>query len=244
MMSSLETYGESSMSEVVPLVLVPGLGCTGELFAAQIAAITDREVVVADTTGHDSMAAIAAAVLETAPPRFALAGLSMGGYVVLELWRQAPGRIVKLALLDTQARADAASAAEVRKRMIELGEDGKLDKIHETLWPRLASPGRREDRALEIVVRRMLQEVGAAAFVRQERAILSRPDSRPTLPTITVPTLVLVGSEDQVTPPDLAREMASALPGANLVVVPGAGHLSSLEKPDAVTAALAGWLVR
>jgi pimeloyl-ACP methyl ester carboxylesterase len=190
------------------------------------------------------MAAVAAAVLETAPPRFALAGLSMGGYVALELWRQAPGRIVKLALLDTQARADAAPAAEVRKRMIELGEDGKLDKIHEALWPRLVSPGRREDRALEIVVRRMLQEVGAAAFVRQQRAILGRPDSRATLPTIAVPTLVLVGSEDQLTPPDLAREMASAIAGANLVMVPGAGHLSSLEKPDAVTAALAGWLAR
>ncbi|ALK09376.1 alpha/beta fold hydrolase [Blastochloris viridis] len=232
------------MSELLPLLMVPALGCTGELYAAQTAAVSDREVVVADATGHDSIAAMAAEILETAPPRFALAGLSMGGYVVLELWRQAPDRIGKLALLDTQARPDAPAAADVRKRMIELGEDGRLDMIHEALWPRLVAPNRREDRALEIVVRRMLQEVGAEAFVRQQRAILGRVDSRPTLPTITVPTLVLVGADDQLTPPDLAREMAAAIPKADLVMVPGSGHLSTLEKPDAVNAALAGWLVR
>jgi pimeloyl-ACP methyl ester carboxylesterase len=232
------------MSEVLPLVLVPGLGCTGELFAAQTAAITDREIVIADTTGRDSMAAIAAAILEAAPARFAVAGLSMGGYVVLELWRQAPDRIGKFALLDTQARPETPAAADVRKRMIELGEDGKLDRVHEALWPRLVAPNRREDRGLEIVVRRMLQEVGAEAFVRQQRAILGRIDSRPTLPTIRVPSLVLVGSADQLTPPDLAREMAVAIPNAELVIVPGAGHLSSLEAPDGVTAALAGWLAR
>ena len=168
----------------------------------------------------------------------------MGGYVALEMWRQAPDRIAKLALLDTQARPDTPAAADVRTRMIELGEDGKLDKIHEALWPRLVSPGRREDRGLEIVVRRMLQEVGAAAFVRQQRAILGRVNSRPTLPSITVPTLVLVGSEDQVTPPDLAREMQVAIRDADLVIVPGSGHLSVLEKPDQVTTALAGWLAR
>jgi pimeloyl-ACP methyl ester carboxylesterase len=232
------------MPEVLPLVLVPGLGCTDELFAAQTAAISDREVIPADTTGHDSIAAIAADILAATPPRFTLAGLSMGGYVVLEMWRQAPERIAKLALLNTQARPDTPAAADVRRRMIELGEEGRLDQIHETLWPRLVSPSRREDRGLEIVVRRMLQEVGASAFVRQQRAILGRPDSRPTLPTITVPTLVLVGSEDQVTPPDLAREMSVAIPNADLVIVPGSGHLSALEKPEQVTAALAGWLAR
>jgi pimeloyl-ACP methyl ester carboxylesterase len=233
-----------SMSEVLPLVLIPGLACTAELFAAQAAAITDREVVTADTTRHDSVAAIAADILAAVPARFAVAGLSMGGYVALEMWRQAPERIGKLALLNTQARPDTPAAADVRKRMIELGEDGNLDKIHEALWPRLVSPSRREDRGLEIVVRRMLQEVGATAFVRQQRAILGRADSRPTLPSITVPTLVLVGSEDQLTPPDLAREMSVAIPNADLVIVPGSGHLSALEKPEQVTAALAGWLAR
>lgn len=232
------------MSEVLPLVLVPGLGCTGELFAALAVANADREVVIADPTRHDSIAAIAADLLAATPTRFALAGLSMGGYIALEMWRQAPDRIAKLALLSTQARPDTPAAAEVRKRMIELGEDDKLDKIHEALWPRLVAPSRREDRGLEIVVRRMLQEVGGGAFVRQQRAILGRVDSRPTLPTITVPTLVLVGSEDQLTPPELAREMSVAIRNAELVIVPGTGHLSPLEQPDGVTAALAAWLAR
>ncbi|NJL07503.1 MAG: alpha/beta fold hydrolase [Methylacidiphilales bacterium] len=232
------------MSETLPLVLVPGLGCTAELFAAQTAALGDREVVVADITGHDTMSAIAADILASAPHRFAVAGLSMGGYVCFELWRQAPGRIARLALLDTQARPDTPAAADVRKRMIELGEEGQLDKIHDALWPRLVAPGRRDDRALEIVVRRMLQQIGAEVFVRQQRAILGRVDSRPTLATIAVPALVVVGADDQITPPDLAREMATAMPDAELVVVPDAGHLSSLETPDAVTAALVRWLAR
>jgi pimeloyl-ACP methyl ester carboxylesterase len=237
------------MSETLPLVLVPGLACTAELFAAQTAAFASREIVVADTGGqgtggHDTIAAIAAAILADAPPRFAVAGLSMGGYVCFELWRQAPQRIARFGLIDTQARPDTPAAADVRKRMIELGEEGQLDKIHDAMWPRLIAPARREDRGLEIVVRRMLQQTGAEVFVRQQRAILGRVDSRPILPTITVPAMVVVGADDQITPPDLAREMADAMPDAELVVVPGAGHLSPLENPDAVTAALVRWLTR
>ena len=233
------------MPDLSPLLLIPGLGCTAELYSGQAAAFgDDPPTAIADVTGANTIAGLARQVLDRAPPRFAVAGLSMGGYICFELWRQAPERIAKLALLDTQARPDGPPASDVRMRMIQLASEGRLDKVHEALYPRLVAPRRRDDAALETVVRRMLMEVGAPAFVRQQNAILRRADSRPTLPTISVPTLVLVGADDQLTPPDLSEEMARAIPNADLVIVPGVGHLAPLEQPEAVTQALRRWLAR
>lgn len=225
-----------------PLVLVPGLACTDQLFAPQRAALQPVPVTVADHARDDTMADIARRLLKAAPPRFALAGLSMGGYVALEVMRQAPERVARLALLDTQARADTEEAKRNRERLIALAENGRYAEVHAALWPRLVHPDRVDDGALESLVRGMAEATGPEAFIRQQRAIMGRADGRDLLPGIEVPTLVLVGAEDQITPPDLAREMAEAVEWASLVVVPGSGHLSTLERPEAVTAALGAWL--
>ena len=225
------------------LVLIPGLANTARLFEAQIAAIAPlRPVVVADHARDDSIPAIAARLLRDAPGRFALAGLSMGGYVALEVMRQAPERVERLALLDTSARPDTPEARADRERMIALAEAGRLDAILSMLWPRLVHPRRQSDETLRAIVTAMMREVGPEAYIRQQRAIMGRPDSRPLLPGIEIPTLVLVGEGDAITPPEIAREMAEMIEWASLTVVPEAGHLSTLEKPDAVTQALRLWL--
>lgn len=226
-----------------PLVLVPGLLCTSALFAPQVEALAPpRRIVVADHTRDDTMAAIAGRLLAAAPERFALAGLSMGGYVAFEVMRQAPDRVTRLALLDTSARPDAEEVRERRLGQIAAAEAGRFEDVQAELWPRLVHPDRIHDGVLESVVRGMMRESGVAVFVRQQRAIMGRPDSRPLLGRIRVPTLVLVGDRDALTPPELAREMADGIDGASLVVVPHSGHLSTLERPEAVTQALREWL--
>jgi pimeloyl-ACP methyl ester carboxylesterase len=225
------------------LAFAPGLGCTPELFAAQAKALgSAREVVFVDTTQAETLAAMAAQFLSAAPPRFALAGLSMGGYLALEIARMAPTRVTRLALMDTSARPDDEGATERRRRLIALAEAGKLAQVHTVLWEKLVHQDRLDDRDLEETVRRMLLEIGPEAFVRQQRAIIGRMDSRPTLSSIRVPTLVLVGEDDLITPPEVASELAEGIPFARIEIVPECGHLSSLERPDHVSAALARWL--
>jgi pimeloyl-ACP methyl ester carboxylesterase len=230
---------------MIPLLLIPGLNCTADLWGAQVAAFAaDRPVVVADHGRADTMAAIAEQILAEAPPRFALAGLSMGGYVAMEILRQAPERVDRLALLDTQARADGDEARAARAQQIEIAETGGFDRIADLQIPRLLSPSHQKEPRLVDLVRRMASETGAAAFVRQQKAILGRIDSRPSLRSIACPTTVIVGVEDAITPVDLAREMAEAIPGAVLEVIDDSGHLSTFEAPEAVNAALARWLGR
>ncbi len=227
----------------LPLLLVPGLNCTAALWADQVAALgAGRTVIVADHTNAASIAALATAVLAEAPPRFALAGLSMGGYVAMEIMRVAPERVERLCLVDTQARADTAEASDQRRQTIAIAEAGGFAKIAAMQYPRLVAPARIDDVGLAAKVRAMADATGAAAFVRQQTAIMHRTDSRPSLGAIRCPTTVIVGADDQLTPPPLAREMADLIPAARLVEIPGAGHLSPLEAPVAVSAALADWL--
>jgi pimeloyl-ACP methyl ester carboxylesterase len=233
------------MAERETLVLVPGLNCTRRLFEPQVAVLSrTRSVMVADHARDDSLPAIAWRLLDMAPPRFALAGLSMGGYVALEVLRQAPERVTRLGLLDTTARADRDETRQEREHLIRLAEAGRFEEIHPILWPRLVPPQRRGDKDLERVVLEMMRETGAEAFIRQQRAIMARPDSRPLLAEIEIPTLVLVGELDAITPPELAHEMAEAIEWASLVVVAGSGHLSSLAQPEGVTRALETWLAQ
>lgn len=228
-----------------PLVFIPGLNCTAALFHPQAEALVgDHSIVHADVTRDPTIAAMARRVLETAPGRFAVAGLSMGGYVAFELMRQAPQRVSRIALLDTSARPDTEEATQRRLRLIRLAEGQAFEAVHGQLWPRLVHPDRRDDAALEATVLAMLRETGAETFVAQQRAIIGRMDSRPGLSAIEVPTLVLVGEQDAITPPDHARDMAEGIQGAELVVVPNCGHLSTLECPEAVTEALVRWLRR
>jgi pimeloyl-ACP methyl ester carboxylesterase len=231
------------MAAATNLVLVPGLLCTKALWAAQAAALGDiADMRVADHTGHDSMAAIATSILAAAPARFALAGLSMGGYIAYEILRQAPERVTRLALLDTGYRADAPERREQRLALMALAEREGARKALETLLPVLIHKSRLTDKALVEAVLQMGADTGTEAFKRQQTAIMSRPDSTPLLAGIRCPTLVLVGRDDALTPPELSQEMASRIPGAKLEIVPDCGHLSTMEQPAAVNRAMRAWL--
>jgi pimeloyl-ACP methyl ester carboxylesterase len=227
------------MQEPLPIVLIPGLVCTPRLYLEQIPALWQfGPVMVADHTRDDSMGAIARRILTQAPPRFALAGLSMGGYVAFEILRQAPDRVAKLALLDTQARPDTPEQTEQRKLQVEMARNGRFDDIARLLFPRFVAVAHHGDRVLKRIVRTMAEDTGADAFVRQQTAIMSRIDSRPSLAAIACPTLVAVGEQDALTPPDRAAEIVAGVPHARRIVVPDCGHLSTLEQPEALTDAL------
>ena len=231
------------MPDPLPIVLIPGLTCSARLYADQIPALWRfGPVTVADHTRDDSMAAIARRILAAAPPRFALAGLSMGGYIAFEIMRQAPERVARLALLDTGARAEAPEQAERRKVVIALAKSGRYSEIADIAFPIYVHRNRHNDAALKQIVRTMAAETGVEAYLRQQQAIISRPDSRPRLGAIKCPALVLVGDGDEATPPELAREIAGAIGDARLVVVAECGHLSTLEQPEKVTAALIDWM--
>jgi len=227
----------------LPVLLIPGLACTPSLYAGQMPALwTFGPVTVADHRRADSMDAIARQILAEAPPRFALAGLSMGGYLALAIVRLAPDRVAKLALLDTGSRSDTPEASERRKASMAKVQAGEFDAVMDTLWPILVHKERQGDAALKRIVFEMAKTAGADAFVRQQQAIMTRPDSRAGLPDIRCPTLVLVGEGDQLTPPALSEEMAALIPNSRLVTVPDSGHLSTLEKPESVTRALVEWM--
>lgn len=229
-----------------PLVLVPGLLCDARLWRHQIAHLRDiADTTVADVTRGSSVREMARAVLDAAPSeeRFALAGLSMGGYVALEVMRTAPERVARLALLATSARPDTPEQTAARRELIALARDGRFDEVPHRLLPRLVHPSALDDaRALVATVVGMAEAVGPEAFARQEEAIIARPDSREYLPAISCPTLVLCGREDELTPLELHEEMAALIPGSQLRVIDECGHLSTLERPEEVTAALREWL--
>lgn len=226
------------------LVLIPGLNCTPALYAPQWPALAPgRQILVADTASDDTIAAMVERLLSAAPDRFALCGLSMGGYVAFEVMRRAPERVTRLALLDTTAKPPTPETNAPREQMIALAEKGAFDNVVTLLWQKLVAPDRLADEALRLEVRAMAEAVGASGFIRQQRAIMGRSDARPVLRTISVPTLVVVGAEDAITPPGEAREIAAGIGAkARYLEIPGCGHLSTLEAPEVVTAALLDWL--
>jgi len=213
------------------------------MYAAQIPHLwRTGPVTIADHTRDDSMSGIAQRILATAPARFALVGLSMGGYIAFEILRQAPQRIARVALLDTSARADTPEHSAMRRVQMSLAAQGGLAEIVEQQFPRLVHSARHQDVALRALFTVMAEEVGAEAFIRQQTAIIGRSDSRPTLGGIRCPALVLVGEHDELTPPERAAEIAAGIAGSRLVTVAGSGHVSTLERPDEVTRALLEWL--
>lgn len=232
------------MDTSLPVVLVPGLAGSPRIYAPILPALwaCGSPVTVANHVRDDSMAAIARRILAEAPARFALAGHSMGGYIAFEIMRQAPDRVAKLALINTQARPDSPEATERRTRQIGEAEAGRLHAVLDELYPGFVHPSRREDAALQRIVHDMGDDVGAAGFVRQQRAIIARADSRPTLGTIGCPTLVVSGDTDTTIPNSLSQEMAEGISGARLVIIPDCGHLPQIEQPAATAAALADWL--
>jgi pimeloyl-ACP methyl ester carboxylesterase len=199
---------------------------------------------VADHRAEDGMGAIAERILGIAPPRFALVGLSMGGYIAFIIAQKAPHRVVRLALLDTSALPETPRETERRRAQIALANEGRLGEIVDALFPLFVYRDRLGDQELKRTLSIMAQETGAEAFIRQQKAIMTRPDARPLLVSIACPTLVLVGEGDTLTPPARSQEIAAGIPRANLVVVPECGHLSTLERPGAVNAALVEWMGR
>jgi len=224
-----------------PLVLLPGLLCDARLWRDVVEGLGPRPVLIADLTRDASIADMAQRVLAVAPPRFALAGLSMGGYVAFEIIRQAPDRVTRLCLLDTAAGADTGERREIRRRAIAGVEQGKFVGVAKSLLPTFVRPEHVEG-PLGAEVIAMTRRVGAEAFVRQQTAIMNRIDSRPLLGSIAVPTLIGVGADDQLTPPERADEMAAAVPDAKRVTFPASAHLPTMENPTAVVAAMQAWL--
>lgn len=226
-----------------PLLLCPGLLNDAALWRHQCDSLADvADVAVADLTGADSVAALAGAVLDRAPRRFALAGLSMGGYVAFEIMRQAPERVSRLALFDTRARLDPEESRARRFELIDIARRGGFAKLPPQMLAGQVHPDHVNDPQIAAIVLAMAERIGAEAFIRQQTAILNRPDSLPSLAAIKIPTLVVGGRQDGITPPDILQEIADGITGAKLVIVEDAGHLTPLEQPQAVSALLRYWL--
>ncbi|HMM75927.1 MAG TPA: alpha/beta fold hydrolase [Gammaproteobacteria bacterium] len=233
------------MTKTLPLVLCPGLLCDAALWAPQIEALRDlAEIYIPDVAQEDTMSGMGAAVLSAAPwPQFALAGLSMGGYVALEAFMQAPRRVTRLALLDARARPETAADRARRDQLIALVQRERgFATLTRQLLPLMVHASRLDDAGLRDTLVGMAERTGVEVYARQQRAIVSRRDFRPLLRHVDVPTLVLCGCDDQITPLDCSEEMAAAIPDATLVAIEDCGHLSTLEAPAAVNAAMRRWL--
>jgi pimeloyl-ACP methyl ester carboxylesterase len=229
---------------MIPLLFIPGLLCTAELFAPQVATLWPYgPITVASTLEGETIAQMASAILAQAPPEFALIGLSMGGMISLEIMRQAPERVRKLALLSTSAQPASPEQAAVYERLLAQARQGDATTVLGEALISVLYPAHQTDLALQAVNRRMGAAIGVAGLARHVTAVLARADSRPSLAAIAVPTLVLVGEQDQLTPPDLARELAAGIAHAQLVIVPECGHGSTIEQPQAVNQALQEWLM-
>jgi len=230
---------------LLPLMLLPGMMCDARLFQAQIDGFgTTREIVSPALTQGDSVESIAAVLLREAPPVFNLGGLSMGGIVAMEMLRQAPDRIARLALLDTNPLVERPEIAALRKPQITKVRDGQLISVmRDEMKPNYLAPGPRRAGILDLVVD-MARDLGSEVFIRQSRALQTRPDQQDTLRRFKGPALVLCGESDTLCPVSRHELMAAAIPDAELVVVPKAGHLPVLEQPEVVNTALERWLSR
>ncbi|MEH6587938.1 MAG: alpha/beta fold hydrolase [Halioglobus sp.] len=226
------------------LLLLPGMMCDAGLWASQTKVLAaEYSIFHGDITRDADISTIARRVLSHAPERFALAGLSMGGIVAMEMWRQAPQRIERLALLDTNFRSDSMERQEMRNRQMNEVRQGSLGAIlRDELKPNYLARCHRGNTALLDDVLYMGMSLGEGVFERQSLALRDRQDSTSTLATINCPTLVLCGEEDSLCPPQLHREMTSLIPGARLEIIHECGHMATMEQPDKVTTALHHWL--
>ena len=231
------------MREKMPLLFLPGSLNTARIWRHQVENLGDlADPAVADLTAQDSISGLAQEILETAPERFSLAGLSMGGYVAFEIMRTDTHRVDRLALVGTTSRPDAPENAAKRTVLVAEARAQGLGAVVPQLLPNFLSPAGAKNPAMVQALTEMANEIGVEAFERQQTAIIGRPDSRPDLAGIKCPTVIIVGREDVMTGGEIAQEMADGIPGAKLAEIPEAGHLSPLENPPAVTAALAQWL--
>lgn len=226
------------------LLLVPGTLCDRLLWSAQIEALSPyADISVPDHTRHNSMSGIAKDILAQAPPRFSVAGLSMGGFIIFELWRQAPDRIQRIALLNTNARpADPGFELAICEQLMEQARAEGVAAVAETLIPHFLSPPCQNNEAMRQIVFAMAEATGVENMHNQMQACMKRPDSRPDLPRVSAPTLIISGLEDLLTPPEQHEEMADLLPNASFEIIDDCGHLSTIEQPNAVNALLQDWI--
>ena len=226
-----------------PVVFLPGMMCDARLFTPQIEALSSScAVSVADLTTHDSIAGMAASVLAKAPENFALAGLSMGGIVAMEIMRLAPERVTRLALLDTNPLAEAELMKAKRAPQIAKARAGALYEVMKhDMKPNYLADGPDRKRILDLCME-MAIDLGVEAFVNQSVALRDRQDQQDTLKGITVPTLVMCGAEDVLCPIERHQLMHELIAGSRFEVVSGAGHLPTLEQANNVNAAFLRWL--
>lgn len=227
----------------LPLILLPGMMCDLRLFTPQINTLSDeREVSVLDITGSDTVEALAETVLAEAPPTFALAGLSMGGIVAMEVARQAPDRVKGLALMDTNALAEADHIKAMREPQMDKARAGHLAHVmRDEMKPHYIADGPQHGDILDLCME-MALDLGPDVFIRQSKALQTRPDQSDTLRRYAAPALVLCGALDALCPPKRHTLMHDLLPNSTLTMIADAGHLPTLEKPGETTAALRGWL--
>lgn len=229
------------------ILLLPGLACDATLFAHQASALRERfgaaRVQVSDVhTRASRLPEMAAQLLAQTSGALILIGCSMGGMLALEVLRQSPERVAALALLGSSARPDLAAMVFLRREAIKLFEAGRMDEVLRANLPAAFHPRHAANPALVDTYFQMIQRAGAAQLIAQNRAVMARADQRPHLGAIRCPTLVMVGENDTLTPPAEAREMAEAIPGARLLLLPECGHMLTLEAPQRVSDELIGWL--
>ena len=227
----------------LPLVLLPGMMCDARLFAPQIAAFSGkRAVLLAPIVARDTIEGLAADVLAVAPPRFALAGLSMGGIVAMEMLRQAPERVERIALLDTNPLAETGAAKARRGPQIAAVRAGRLAEImRDEMKPNYLAEGPQRGATLDLCME-MALDLGPEVFVRQSEALMTRRDQSGALGKARLPALALCGRADTLCPVARHELIAGLIPGAQLEIIEGAGHLPTLEQPEPTNAALTRWL--
>lgn len=226
----------------LPIILITGQLLTHAVWRPLIDAWSDREVIVADNCSDDTIAGFAQRLLDNAPPKFVLIAHAMGGFIAFEIMRHAPERVAKLVLISTLASADGPAQTARRQGYIDLVESGRFDQVVEERIPILFPEEKRSDERLLGIARKMAADTGADTFLAQQRAIMTRIDSRPRLGEIAVPTLLIWGEKDGITSREHHDEILEAIPGARLEVVPGAGHLPTVEAPEVVVPLLTDFI--
>jgi pimeloyl-ACP methyl ester carboxylesterase len=225
------------------LLFLPGLACDARIYEPQLAAFPDSRAIGGYGLA-DSLQAMARVVLEQAPETFDLFGHSMGGRVALEVFRIAPRRVRRLALVSTGVHPLRDSERDKRRTLQQVGWDRGFDALIDQWLPPMVAEANRGDPAIYPRLREMSIEAGQAVFDAQINALLERPPVDDLLPRIQCPTLVMTGERDSWSPPAQHREIASVIPSADLVIVPGSGHMIQVEAPEAVNAAIAAWRAR
>jgi pimeloyl-ACP methyl ester carboxylesterase len=227
------------------LILLPGTLCTEVLWNDQIEQLSDIvDIQVGDLTQNETIEAMAKSILRKAPPEFSLAGLSMGGIVAMEVIRQAPERVKRLALLDTNPLPPRAEQIKGWENFIGMANEGRFMEVTEKyLLPGLVHPDRLKDLDLIEKIKNMAKDTGPKAMIKQMKALMTRPDAREHLSMIDCPTLILLGRQDALCSYEMHEYLASAIPNTKLCVIEECGHLSTMEKPEEVTLALRSWLL-